>query len=282
MGGMGANHSDVPSMVLLPELLYRHAFGAALLTVPAAWSQAPREVPLLGEGDDWVATGKSWVPAAPSRPGLGRHLRDFVRRRPLLRAGAKGIRAAVRAWQETVPGEVKLDMEWQPAYRYRRHWPRMQAFALPSYYDGQIRLNLRGRERSGLVDPARYDATCAALETLLSECRNVRTGEPAVAVIERASTRDPLALDASESDLRVVWRGLVTGLEHPRLGLVGPVPLRRTGGHTGSHGVAYITGRGITPGDRGVRSSFDMAPTVVDLLGCPPVAGMSGRSLLRV
>ena len=32
MGGMGPNYSDVPSMVLLPELLYRHAFGQPLLT----------------------------------------------------------------------------------------------------------------------------------------------------------------------------------------------------------------------------------------------------------
>ena len=28
MGGMGGNQSDVPSMLLLPELMYRHAFGS--------------------------------------------------------------------------------------------------------------------------------------------------------------------------------------------------------------------------------------------------------------
>jgi predicted AlkP superfamily phosphohydrolase/phosphomutase len=188
----------------------------------------------------------------------------------------------MRTWRAAAPREVKLDMEWQPAYRYRHYWPRMEAFALPSYYDGQIRLNLRGRERNGRVDPARYDETVQAVETLLGECRNSLTGEPAVAFVERASTRDPLALDPSEADLRVVWRGLITGLEHPRLGLVGPVALRRTGGHTGSHGVAYISAPGIAPGDHGVRSSFDVAPTVVDLLGGPPVLGMTGRSLLRV
>jgi hypothetical protein len=90
-----------------------------------------------------------------------------------------------------------------------------------------------------------------------------------------------MALDPSEADLRVVWRGVVTALEHPRLGLVGPVALRRTGGHTGPHGVAYIAAPGITPGDGGVRSSFDIAPTIVDLLGCPPIPGMSGQSLLQ-
>jgi predicted AlkP superfamily phosphohydrolase/phosphomutase len=55
----------------------------------------------------------------------------------------------------------------------------MRAFAVPSYYDGQIRLNLRGRERDGLVEPSRYEATCREIEALLRECRNPLTGERA-------------------------------------------------------------------------------------------------------
>ena len=72
----------------------------------------------------------------------------------------------------------------------------------------------------------------------------------------------------------------VTALEHPRLGLVGPVPLRRTGGHTGRYGMAYVLAPGLDPGDRGVRSAFDVAPTIVDLLGARPAGPMSGSSLL--
>ena len=279
MGGMGPNHSDVPSMVLLPELLYRHAFGRHLLTVPRAWAESPRNVPLLAEGDDWVAQGRTWVPMA-ERPRRLADLRAFLSGFPILKAGVRGVRAAVTSWRAGGAAGPRLDLDWQPAQRYRPHWPRMRAFALPSYYDGQIRLNLRGRERDGLVEPSRYEDTCREIEALLRECRNPRTGEPVVELIDRAATRDPLALDASESDLRVVWRGLVTALEHPRLGLVGPVPLRRTGGHTGSHGVAYIAAPGIAAGDRGVRSSFDVAPTIVELLGCPRIPGMTGTSLL--
>jgi predicted AlkP superfamily phosphohydrolase/phosphomutase len=52
----------------------------------------------------------------------------------------------------------------------------MPAFALPSFYDGRIRINLRGRERRGIVDPSRYEQTCAELETLLRECRNSFAG----------------------------------------------------------------------------------------------------------
>ena len=63
---------------------------------------------------------------------------------------------------------------------------------------------------------------------------------------------------------------------------MGPVPVRRTGGHTGRHGVAYLAAPAVAPGDRGIRSSFDVVPTLVQLLGCPPLAGVTGTSLLAV
>jgi len=156
----------------------------------------------------------------------------------------------------------------------------MPAFALPSFYDGRIRINLRGRERHGMIEASRYEETCRALETMLRECRNPRTGEPSVETIERAATRDPLALTGSEADLLVIWRGVAAAIEHPRLGLVGPLPLRRTGGHTGPHGMAYVAAPGFAPGDRGVRSAFDVVPTIAALLGVSPAAPVSGVSLL--
>jgi predicted AlkP superfamily phosphohydrolase/phosphomutase len=280
MGGMGPNHSDVQSMALLPELLYRHAFGDSFLAVPTAWSSAPGFLPILDEAEDWEAS--RWIPpvAAPPPSVPGRALRSLARRLPTpVRAVLKGAQAGMSRWRSRrAPGHRNL--AWQPAAHYRRHWPRMPAFALPSFYDGRIRINLRGRERNGIVEPSRYEETCRALEILLRECRDPRTGERAVADIERASTADPLALAGSESDLLVVWGGTAAALEHPRLGLIGPVALRRTGGHTGPHGMAYVAAPGLAPGDRGIRSAFDVVPTVVELLGSRPPAGLSGVSLL--
>ncbi|MEX2220718.1 MAG: hypothetical protein WEG40_02875 [Candidatus Rokuibacteriota bacterium] len=275
MGGMGSNYSDVPSMVLLPELLYRHAFGRSLLTLRPEWVAAPGSVPILAEGELWTRSNEAWVPpiASPLLP-LGRRLPRPVR------GVLKGVRAAVADWRSRGGPTARLELHWQPALRYRRHWPRMPAFALPSFYDGRIRINLRGRERHGMVEPSRYEATCREIETILRECRNPRTGEPVVDSIERGWTRDPLALTGSEADLLVVWHGVVAALEHPRLGLIGPVPLRRTGGHTGRYGMAYVRAPGLEPGDRGVRSAFDVVPTIVSLLGDQPPAHMSGKSLL--
>jgi predicted AlkP superfamily phosphohydrolase/phosphomutase len=280
MGGMGPNHSDVQSMVLLPELLYRHAFGGSLLAPPPAWAASPGDLPILGEDEGWDGASGAWVPApAANRGPLSAALRSFVRRRRLLRAAVRGTRTAVEHWRSTAWPTLTRPLDWQPARHYDPYWSRMPAFALPSFYDGRIRINLQGRERDGIVPPSRYEETCRELETLLHECRNPLSGAPAVESIERASTPDPLLLGSSESDLLVVWRGVATALQHPRLGLIGPVALRRTGGHTGRHGMAYVAAPGLAAGDHGVRSSFDVVPTIIDLLGGRPVPGVSGCSL---
>src|SRR6185369_14559017 len=68
MGGMGANHSDVPSMVLLPELLYREAFGRPLLTLPPEWSAAPDGMPVLKGDQRWSLASRAWVPEPAQKP----------------------------------------------------------------------------------------------------------------------------------------------------------------------------------------------------------------------
>ena len=275
MGGMGPNYSDVPSMVLLPELLYREAFGQPLLTLPPEWSAAPGGMPVLNGEQRWSLASRAWVP----EPSKKEKSHPFARRLPEpIKAVLGGIRSAVNAHAH--PHPARKSRLGQPSVRYRHHWPRMPAFALPSFYDGRIRINLKGRERDGIVDPSRHEETCRGLETLLRECRDPRTGEPVVDSFERASTRDPRCLTGSEADVVIIWRGVFNALEHPRLGRIGPVPLRRTGGHTGPHGAAYLVGTSLEPGDYGVRSSFDVVPTIARLLGAQPAVPVSGTSLL--
>jgi predicted AlkP superfamily phosphohydrolase/phosphomutase len=156
----------------------------------------------------------------------------------------------------------------------------MRFFALPSFYDGRIRINLVGRERDGRVPLSRYAAVCDEIEDIIRACRDSVTGEAVVDYVERCGGSHSSRLGRSEADLVVVWRGTATGFDHPILGRVGPVPFRRPGGHTGRYGMAYVSGEGVTPGDFGVRSSFDVVPTIIDLLGERLPPGLSGSSLL--
>jgi predicted AlkP superfamily phosphohydrolase/phosphomutase len=274
MGGMGSNESDAPSMALLPELLLRWSLGERLLEVPETWAQQPHEVPILAEDASWDEAARTWRRQRGDQRSM---VRQLARHLP---PGARRALAGIRKTGASTRPLGYLRLDWQPATWYRPWWRRMRAFALPAFYDGRIRVNLQGRERHGIVDPADYERVGDELEDLVRSCIDPRTGKSVVKEFERPGAHDPMALRSSESDAVVVWSGSICALEHPTLGLVGPVPFRRTGGHTGPYGFAFISGPGIAAADHGVRSAFDVAPTLVDLLGEGPLDDVAGTSLL--
>jgi predicted AlkP superfamily phosphohydrolase/phosphomutase len=274
MGGMGTNNSDVPSMVLLPELLYRWSTGCRLLQVPEAWRADLTGVPLLSEAQRWDdALAACYSVSGEPTP---RSLKRRVSAR--LPPGVRDLVGRALAPSRKRPAHVPL--EWMPAMRYRALWPTMRAFAMPSFYDGRVRINLEGREPAGIVDPAHYASTCEELENLLRACRDPRTGAPVVASIECHGSSDPSTLGGTEADLTVEWGDAACALEHPELGLVGPVPFKRPGGHTGRYGFAFVSGDGIEIGEGGVRSAFDVTPTIVAMLDATPALDVDGTSML--
>lgn len=269
--GMGPNASDIAGMALLPELLYRRETGRRRLAGAPPGEEAA--MPILPENGDWTGVLRQAYAAGDDGRdnSFGRRVLQFLRPR-----------------HDPVPGDDTLSgdpaVDWMPATWYRRHWPKMAAFALPAYYDGRIRLNLAGRESRGRIAPKDHGAACDAIEALLRECRDVHTGAPVVASIERVPASRAQSLDITEVDLIVRWTGMPTGFAHPTLGRIGPFPRKRVGGHTGGHGVAYIAAAGTTPAGSGagtgVRSAFDVVPTVIELLGVAKPPGLSGASLL--
>ena len=272
MHGMGPNKSDIPSMVLLPELMYRHGFGRPLLEQPGPWSEAANGYPLLNENEDWHS---SVPPLVAGRIPVS-IVRSIARGKTRLKRLVPSLER-LRLRRDS----RRLSLGWMPATRYRRYWPSMRAFALPAFYDGRIRINMAGRERSGLVSRDRYDDTCDEITSSLKSCIDPATGERLVDFVT-GHAGDPLTLGPTEADLVVNWKGTPAALDHPVHGRVGPVPFRRTGGHTGPFGMAYVDGPGIEEGDHGVQSSFDIVPTVIELLGEQVPTGLSGRSLARI
>jgi predicted AlkP superfamily phosphohydrolase/phosphomutase len=278
MGGMGPNHSDVTSMVLLPELVFRWALGETLLQVPAAWTMHPEQPP--DPGGVRSSWNRAWYPGVRDQPSSGRLNRVVGGLPGPLRHRVREHRSARRARSRATGFQ---DLGWQPASWYHDRWPEMRAFALPSLYDGRVRINVRGREAAGLVEPAEYEAVCDEVEELVRDCVDPRTGEGVVRLVERPGRgHDPRDLGGGTADLIISWRGGAFGLRHPVHGLIGPVPYRRTGGHTGPHGFASVSAPGVIPGEHGVRPAFDISPTIVDLLGAAPVDGLTGNTFLDV
>jgi predicted AlkP superfamily phosphohydrolase/phosphomutase len=254
--GMGANNSDIASMVLLGELMAR---WSGHTTPDLSFPTDEHGLAVLGPDDSWGDAVWRAIDERSTTPSL----LDLPRR---LGAKARAFRR-----RTTAPG-----VDWIPLVRHQPRWHTMRAFALPSYYDGRIRVNLRGREALGCVEPADYDALLDEIETLLRACRDPRTGEPLVASIDRPD--DPWSVTDEGADVIVHWHGTPFGVEHDDLGRIGPIPARRTGGHRSPYGAVFVTGPDVEPVDLGDLSPFDLVPTAFELTGCASPWELSGRA----
>jgi predicted AlkP superfamily phosphohydrolase/phosphomutase len=259
MHGMGPNDADVAAMALLPELLYRSCFGSPYMQTVRTSGSLADGTPLLDESDDWDNVMRQAAPKSAR----------FRHRLPRLLSRLTGLKLGVAA---------ASNLDWMPATRYAPFWHHMPAFALPSYYDGRIRINVAGRESRGIVPADQYAAVCSKTIEMLNQCTNLLTGEKIISDIY-CPKQNPMDVGPTEADLYIVWQSAPLGLRHPQLGSIGPVPYRRTGGHTGEYGFLFVEGLGVVPGDRGLASSFDVVPTVLDLLGEEARSHISGTSL---
>ena len=160
-----------------------------------------------------------------------------------------------------------------------------RAFAHPADNQGYVRLNLRGRERDGVVDSADADALVEEITDGLVTFADP-DGAPAVASVERVRSRYAGTSADRLPDLVVHWSDRpATRLElvrSPRFGTV-----RRQGagsGRSGNHtpGGAWAI---LAPGRSTVREPTraprlaDIAATVASRCGAP-AEGLAGEPLL--
>ncbi|MBD2022192.1 alkaline phosphatase family protein [Leptolyngbya sp. FACHB-36] len=279
--GMGSNVMDLPSMFFLPELMYRFNFGKPGFAPGKLGAPLPPPKTSFKKRG-WL--GEVWSLKADSNP-VRSFLRQnaptkvFERLEPLFGASPETDLLA----PHTLMAEGD-ELYFQPARWYQPFWPQMKAFALPSYSEGYIRINLKGREPQGIVEPAEYDALCDELTQLLYNLKDARTGQPMVRGVtrtrEHASDRDPKLPDA---DLVVLWQEdhAADTVDSPELGRVGPVPYLRTGSHR-SRGFFLAHGPKVTPGTLPPGHSLDLAPTILTLLESPIPSYIEGKSLLEV
>jgi len=249
--GIAANVLDLPSMAFLPELLFRWSF--------------PGQQALGGGGVDGVQL---------DYPG---HWQDEM-------------------WNLRTPiGEARLEsptdqqrrgdpMHWQPGNWYRPLWPSMKAFALPTYSEGLIRINLQGRERDGLVAPEDYQKTCDELCDYLHALKDGRTGKPMVREIVRRKTQpmDDAKL-GPPADLIVLWQeeSPTDLIDSPQTGRIGPLPYFRSGGHC-SRGFIAAQGPGIEMGSRlESMQATDLTATLLHLLDQDIPDYIDGRPVLK-
>jgi predicted AlkP superfamily phosphohydrolase/phosphomutase len=274
--GMESNTTDVPSTVFLPELLYRLAYP----------------------GKYGLAKGKPGTPPPPiMKPSADRSWRSTLYglkhdRNPItrmLRRRMNTIRFHYGIEKRLGMNSVPLcpddcPIGTQPPMWYHPAWSGMKAFALPSFSEGYVRLNVRGREARGIVDPADYQAVCDEITAELQALTDARTGRPAVKRVVRTRVRpDGPAVDGerpSDADLIVVWEGVpIDVVDHPTAGRIGPVPFKRSGSHV-HRGFLMAAGPGVPAGLKLPEAhALDIPPTILSLLGAKIPAHFDGRPL---
>lgn len=269
--GMKSNCADMPSWLFLPELLYRYSFnGEAALALGDAESPPP---PLKRQKEqEWMRAVWSLREGYGLLPALDRVL-------PL------GVTHRLRSFLKDRDGRLihPLDagkFQYMPPMWYQKAWPKMKAFALPTFSDGYVRVNVKGREKSGIVDPASFASTLDEIEGLIRDLRDPRSGKPVAKEIIR--TRQNAEDDASVyADIIVMWDPQPTDVvDSTAYGRIGPAPFRRSGDHY-SEGFYFLAGPDVRPGKLKDARLVDFAPTVCELLGAPLQNHFDGSSFAR-
>ena len=285
------DQSQLPAQLDAGE---RAALSGALERVYRAVDEAlGRVLAALPPGTDVVLTSPVGMDVNTSRADLLPEMLAAVlagRPAPGGRAGTMWrLRAAVPARVRSraaalLPDRVALDLTARLETR-GIDWSRTRAFALPADNQGYVRVNLRGREAHGIVDPADLPALVDEIEAGLSTFID-EDGAPCVARVEHTSVSLPAGAATHRlPDLVVHWRDMpatrLRGVYSPLFGAVTRHGRAsgRSGNHTSGDAWALVVPRGADHREpsRAARV-VDVAATVAARCGVRD--GLPGEALL--
>ncbi len=207
-------------------------------------------------------------------------------------------RSRIRKIRELIPVEWRHALKLLLPFWLRRwltrywrvnylNWEHTRAFNLFSDTQGMVRINLKGREALGIVEPDLYDAFCAEISEGLKTFVDVDTGEPIIKDIVRShQVFEGERLDKLP-DLIVRWSDTPAAMHRavtsPRFGTIPwPTPGRNPEGRSGNHraqGMLIMAGKDIKSGTIKQAHILDLAPTILTLLGQPVPPEMEGKPI---
>lgn len=268
--GMGPNTMDLPSTTFLPELLYRFSFpgqcalakGDKTKPVPPIITHMKHkwwERHVWGTKEDTNFLRKLLRQTTPNQ--IFKYIERFI--------DNPDGKALISPFQLSKKSRI---VPFEPATWYAPLWPSMKAFALPSFSEGYIRINLEGREPNGIIAPSEYNQICDEIINHIKQLKDSRHGIPMAKEIIRTRTSpydtNPKFPDA---DLVICWQEdyATDVVDSPIFGRIGPVPHYRSGSHR-SEGFILAKGEGIIPNSELPKGhALDLSPTILNLMGAP-------------
>ena len=185
--------------------------------------------------------------------------------------------------KERLPIEL-LNSLWLKTHPELHPWSTKRAFQLPdSNMTGLIRINLKGREPSGLVAPgSEYETLCKELKDSLMALENPDTGRRAVQWVACAEELYQGPRLNELPDLFVEWdhSAPITSLCSAQIGTVhGVAQADRTGSHW-PNGLLVGIGPDFTQGEVQELRTVDIGPTILDFFGVTTPKHYEGTSHL--
>jgi len=193
---------------------------------------------------------------------------------------ARARMAVTRALPDTVALEIAGRLFMRGV-----DWTTTRAFALPSDHDGYLRLNVRGRERDGIVDAGDTDALVEEITAGLVSFADP-DGRPCVDRVDRVDALFGRGVRSDQlPDLIVRWtarpRLTQAGVTSPRYGDVKRrgLGIGRAGNHVDGSWLLSVPGSGRAQPPSRPAQLVDVAATVTHLLGSDST-GLVGEPLL--
>jgi predicted AlkP superfamily phosphohydrolase/phosphomutase len=198
----------------------------------------------------------------------------------------KSVRVAVS--RSLLPRSVneKLSLRWKTA---GISWQHTRAFLIENANEGYIRINLKGREPEGIVEPGKqYEDLCEELYRTIKHATNPANGERAAHTVYKTDDIYHGPCRSHMPDIIINWNDdakLTTELLTEKYGLArSEVPGYAVAPYyTGNHRpTAFAVAMGPQiPGANVLKdtSILDLAPTMLNFFGIAPPDYMAGKML---
>jgi predicted AlkP superfamily phosphohydrolase/phosphomutase len=160
-------------------------------------------------------------------------------------------------------------------------WSYSRVFDLPTDSLGFIRVNLKGREPNGVVEPGKeYDELCQRISETLKQLVNPRTGKKIAREVFLTDHVFPGPERNHLPDLMICWEDdeAIDEARLDEMGMIrGDLPDARSGNHN-PHGFALFYGPGVRGGQASEGHILDIAPTTLSYFGLKPPTYMDGKT----
>jgi len=156
-------------------------------------------------------------------------------------------------------------------------WHKTPVITLLGDYDGYLRVNLKGRESQGVVDPEEFDDW---VELITGGLQSFVDGDVGESIVKAVLQRENLGLSGDHlhqfPDMIVQWMETPASMHRelvsPKYGSIPwPIPGRNPEGRSGNHrsqGFLIARGEGFNPSSTEPEVGvIDLAPTIFNLLG---------------